>query len=325
MIDAGINRVIQKRYREMVADGFNFSKLQAILLTHSHQDHIRGISYWIRICRRNVPVFVGAFGVSIVKKKEEFARLLNIHLGNFYHQVTRIPHRLGDPLAKALWGDPSDYDNVHAINDEQIWDLGGVTITAYTTPGHNPDHVVFEVNIDGDCSKYLLSGDLISFKDMSDGHGLVSLASFNNPFSSVRDEINSLKRVLSLSPDVLLAGHARIFEGEEVIQNYITHAIGEALFIVKYAYEILEQYGPISFRELTKRVVFFRRYLSGINTRENSMFVILREMEEEGMIQRSGEVGQMISLIPEKMDMSINLIKPKVMKKSNILETPLEV
>jgi glyoxylase-like metal-dependent hydrolase (beta-lactamase superfamily II) len=301
MIDAGINtKKANKLLAEMHAEGIDFSQTKAILLTHSHQDHIRGIPFWRQQWGESRPVYVGAFGVPYVQHADWFEKELNAELGNFYTEVTKIPKKIGYIATDILWGKASDYDNVQALEHGQIFDLGDVKIKAIAAPGHNACHFVYEVTADDDPKRYILSGDLISFKDMQDGQGLVALASFNNPFSNVMDEIQSLKMILKNPPDVLMTAHYGIWEGKEVIQKHFENAIGEGLYLVNRAFEILQSKWAIPFREWTKEVINFPKYLSGIDTRTNSMYCILKEMEKQGMIVRSGDHGQIIALKPEK-------------------------
>jgi glyoxylase-like metal-dependent hydrolase (beta-lactamase superfamily II) len=297
MIDSAINTgVVRKKYQEMQAEGIKIEETQAILLTHSHADHSRGIPYWCEVAKRSLPIYVGEKGVDVIRHKDAFYNSVVSELGDFQSQVTQIPMSLGNKVTDMIWGAPVDNENVHAIEPNQVWDCGDVLIKAYHTPGHNPDHHVYMVTITGDPKKYLISGDLISFKDMKDGQGEVALASFNNPMSSLRDEMKSLKVMLKEAPDVLMTAHYGIWEGKDHVATQFENAIGEAFNLLNRTHEILTALGPISFKKLTKEVINFPKYLSGINTRTCSMYVIIKEMEEEDMLIRTGKQREIIAL-----------------------------
>lgn len=143
--------------------------LQAVLLTHGHIDHVwsaatvadpAGVPAWLhpddRYMLDNPGAALGAAGAS--------------------------------PFDIAV---PAD---VRDLQDEQILDLAGLTITVRHTPGHTPGHCVFIT--DG----ILISGDLIF-------NGSVGRTDF--PRGSTHDLMDSIRRVVLPLDDevVVLSGH----------------------------------------------------------------------------------------------------------------------
>ena len=106
MIDAGINtRIIRKKYTEMVAEGIDFTQTQGILLTHSHQDHIRGIPFWVEKSGYALPVYVAEYGMDVIRdEKKVFMGRLEKALGPFYKQISHIPQKAGLYVTSKLWG-----------------------------------------------------------------------------------------------------------------------------------------------------------------------------------------------------------------------------
>jgi len=123
---------------------------------------------------------------------------------------------------------------------------------------------------------------------MKDGKGEVGLASFNNPLASLNAELETLRKVLDISPDVLITQHYGTIEGQNEIERHIKQALDEGHYLKSKTLEVLSEAGGkgVEFKRLTKKVIDFPKYLSGIATRTNSMWVILKEYIDEGLVER---------------------------------------
>jgi glyoxylase-like metal-dependent hydrolase (beta-lactamase superfamily II) len=279
----------EQKFREMQTDGIEIDQMTGILITHIHMDHARGIPFWVKKIGKDVPIFIHPSGVKYIHDQQLYIQDLNASIKDYHGYITSLPEGLTETMTNWIWGAPSRYDNVQEIMDGEILDCGDTQIRVIWTPGHSIDHCAFEVTstIDENPKRYLISGDMISFQDMQDAKGLTPLASFNTPLSLYRAEIESLQKIANNPPDVLLTGHYGRFESREKIQQYFQNAIEEGTLLWDRTIEILRSDGPQTFPVLTRKIINFKKYLSGISTRTSSMFVILREMKEAGIIEES--------------------------------------
>ena len=210
----------EKKFQEMVADGLDYAQIQGILCTHAHPDHVRGIPFWAdkaKQFRIDLPVYIHAQGVKYIEDQTLYLPDLQAQMGDFAKYISYIPHGLGEKVTNLIWGSYFRYENVLALSDNQEFDLGNVIVKAIYTPGHAHNHTVYQVIPKTGNKKYLISGDLISFKDMEDGKGLRALGSFNTPLSSCKDEITSLNRVLQDPPDELHTAHYHSLDRKSVV------------------------------------------------------------------------------------------------------------
>lgn len=106
-----------------------------------------------------------------------------VHGGEFVEPPTQFLLKSGIRYHVAGW-----------IKDGQTIDLGGRTVTLYSTPGHTPD----SVSILDDGGRRLFTGDIIN-RDVT---------LLNVPGSDVRAEARSLHRLLSVAPDAQVAYEA---------------------------------------------------------------------------------------------------------------------
>jgi glyoxylase-like metal-dependent hydrolase (beta-lactamase superfamily II) len=272
----------------MVKDGIKFSEVLGFIITHVHLDHVRGAQFWLDKIGDNKPIHVHLNGVNYLKKAEAGKDSLIAAMGEYYWQITRIPNGLGNKALDWFWGKAISHKNVVGIEDGHIFDLGNVKIKAIFAPGHAEDHTAYEIIIDGDSKKYLVSGDFLSMKDIGIGNGLQGLASFNTPLSSWKNEMETLRKILNNPPDYLLTMHYGIFDSKDKIKLILNQALEEGQLIWDKTLEVLKK-GPLKFRQLTKEVISFPKYLSGIDTRTCSMYVIVKEMLELGLIKELPE------------------------------------
>lgn len=101
--------------------------------------------------------------------------------------------------------EPLDVD-VKLHDEETIIELGKSQITAIHWPGHSPGSLIYATEIDG--QKVVFGQDI---------HGPIhaELKSDRNQYQA------SLKKLLTLEPDLLLEGHYGIFRGNHIITDFI--------------------------------------------------------------------------------------------------------
>ncbi|PIA14238.1 Metallo-hydrolase/oxidoreductase [Coemansia reversa NRRL 1564] len=181
------------------------NRIDRILLTHWHPDHIGGVS-----------------------------RLLDMHdivtrsctVYKYQNEATDSVDPVRDMLALAR-----ERDQLRNISDLQVFEVDSLRLQAVFTPGHTEDHTSFTITTnskpeeptqDIDCETtlecLLLTGDLILGRGTTTVHEL-------------RLYMESLRRMLAMRPSMLLPGHGPIISGEEqgrynavrVIEEYIEH------------------------------------------------------------------------------------------------------
>lgn len=150
----------------------NNLKIKALLLTHTHYDHIYGIREFIKVFPFT-PVYTSVFGKeALMKPNWNFSR---------YHED---PIAIESPMIQAL------------NNENSIQDLNGHTIKVLATPGH-----------DKSCLTYMM--DYMLFTGDSYIPGTKVIASFpNSDISDAKIWYDKLK-IMSESYDIY-PGHSDI-------------------------------------------------------------------------------------------------------------------
>ena len=149
--------------------------VEQIVLTHHHADHVGGalaLQKTLRSRGEQVPV--------VAHPKT--------------HQRLQM-----DWLTHNPWGDGEKRD------------CGGITLTAWHTPGHAPGHLVFQSGNDN----AMIAGDMVA------GIGTILLEPQDG---SLREYLASLQRMQALKPSVLLPSHGpAITTPETLLTMYIAH------------------------------------------------------------------------------------------------------
>lgn len=88
----------------------NMGKIQAVVITHGHEDHIGAIPYLLQ--EVNVPIYAGAFAAGLIKNKlEEFELYADLHViaagdiikaGHFSVEAIQTNHSIVDSLAYSI-------------------------------------------------------------------------------------------------------------------------------------------------------------------------------------------------------------------------------
>lgn len=107
---------------------------KAILLTHGHLDHIDGILYFM-----DLPIYVS---------KDDEELLYDSYLSLYDYMGRVAPFNKGDL-------------NIHIVEDKSKFEIIGINIEAYLTPGHTKGSLVYYINhclFSGDTLFYLSCG-----------------------------------------------------------------------------------------------------------------------------------------------------------------------
>ncbi|KAI8323717.1 Metallo-hydrolase/oxidoreductase [Martensiomyces pterosporus] len=204
LIDTGDGA--QPEYFSLLKKSLGSGRIDRIILTHWHADHIGGVSRLLDSADIVTP------NCAVYKRKDATI--------DSQETVTRL-------LASA-----AKRGRLFDIADAQVFDVEGLRLRAVYTPGHTDDHMALTVDgeqvgegqqNDMDAGPLLLTGDLILGQGTTIVHSL-------QPYMA------SLERVLGIRPSALLPGHGPVIsgrsrgsDGEErpnsirVIEGYIEH------------------------------------------------------------------------------------------------------
>lgn len=122
LVDAGLSAKQLVLRLEML--GVSPDELDAILITHEHSDHARGIDVFLR--KRSIPVYANAFTREALeyKMKSEIAWKIfrgsqHFELGELKVQAFSIPHDAADPVGFVIHG--------QGVKLSMLSDVGHVT------------------------------------------------------------------------------------------------------------------------------------------------------------------------------------------------------
>lgn len=167
LVDPGFYFENEKRAIEAYMLFLNL-RIQMILLTHAHIDHVMGCSYMMK--KFNIPAYIHEKDVPALKKMKSYAATLNYY-------VEDVP------------------DRFVVVSEADRISVGSLQFEVLHTPGHTPGSIAF-FNAP---EKTLFSGDIIYNNDI----GRIDL-----PGGNGRELKKTIDRVFSMDPNIkLLAGH----------------------------------------------------------------------------------------------------------------------
>jgi alkyl sulfatase BDS1-like metallo-beta-lactamase superfamily hydrolase len=185
----------------------NHGPVKYIILTHAHADHIGGLSLWKGpgtqiIAQRNYTDFLNY----TTRLDGFFAPRNEITFGRTYQAASSWAGNYGAKIDPTIL-----FDQYYEFT------LGGLEFQLFSTPGETPDHRTV----------WLPAYKIAFIGDNYAGIGIPEPMSFPNiyPLRGTKprwalDWINSIDKVLSLTPDVVLSGHGDpIFGNEEITQR----------------------------------------------------------------------------------------------------------
>jgi glyoxylase-like metal-dependent hydrolase (beta-lactamase superfamily II) len=184
LVDAGAGRAPEELLDRVAAAGIDPADIRFVLLTHGHADH--------------------AGGAAALRRLLPGARILG---------GGPVPAWLaaGDDTAlsvdrgRASGVYPPDYrisacPGVATVRDDDVLDLGGVTLTAVATPGHCDGHTCYLM--EGPSGSALFSGDCVFTG------GRISLQNLHD--ARVPEYAAAVARLADLHVDMLLPGHHEV-------------------------------------------------------------------------------------------------------------------
>ncbi|KAJ2457531.1 Beta-lactamase-like protein 2 [Coemansia sp. RSA 2424] len=173
LVDTGDGE--QPEYFKLIKQCLGASKIDRILLTHWHGDHIGGIN-------------------SLLEMPDIVSSNCTVHkrlCASTDEQSEEVKRMLAGAVRRGRLRD---------IADTQVFAVDDLRLQAVFTPGHTPDHVAFTVASEEDLGLMLLTGDHI----LGQGTTVVD---------ELRSYMESLNRVLDIRPTALLPGHGPVISG----------------------------------------------------------------------------------------------------------------
>lgn len=215
MIDAGAGGRAYSR--------IPLQEIGLLLLTHSHFDHINGVSFF-----SHAQIMAGQEELGILLDEAEFNKSMG-----YQHW----PELMGTPL-KTRWEKislPADVPSHPgfqpiAVNsvfaDGYVFSTGTTSFIAVHTPGHSPGHYAFFFPRE----RILFSGDL----DLS-----LRGPWYGGESCDLDDLINSIHRLTALKPQVLISSHRRVIDAgiEDLFEKYLNIALEREARILKFIAE----------------------------------------------------------------------------------------
>jgi glyoxylase-like metal-dependent hydrolase (beta-lactamase superfamily II) len=294
---------VEKYYENlMVADGIKIEDTERIFVTHCHPDHSVAAYYWQkRISEDIVPIMVHPQGADYLKDPKRLVKDLVAEAGWIKKEISKAPVHWTSGIFNLLWTEPKPAQKVETLKDNQEFDLGNIIFRVEFTEGHTLNHVSYRIIEKETKKSILLSGDLISFKEIERGKGIQGLASVNTVISDFSKSMASLKRIMNDPPDILFTSHYGIFQPKEEVVVRFKEALDLAETFKPRVLEYLKS-GPKSFAKINKHLIYFKGYLSGYATRTSSTYCVIRELMQEGLIEEVDKKKHIFALTASNKD-----------------------
>lgn len=197
LIDAGVGLEIERIFANIEEDGFDPTKINKVILTHTHADHAGGCKGMREKLR--CKIFVPGDEVNLLERgTDEELGLIIAKESGIYSPDYLFPHCSTD---------------VAVSNGDTIW-VGELQLKAIHTPGHSPGSTCYLLEHRG--KRILFTGDVVFYD------GEIGLLNYWG--SNLADYRSYINRLANLSVDVLLPGH-KLFtlrDGQQHIDRAIS-------------------------------------------------------------------------------------------------------
>jgi glyoxylase-like metal-dependent hydrolase (beta-lactamase superfamily II) len=145
LVETGPGSTVPTLERELARFGLTPADVRDVLVTHIHLDHAGAAGWWARQGARIHVHHVGAPHLIDPSK------------------LLASAQRIYGEMMQPLWGEflAVPADQIHALNDDDVVEAGGLKFIALDTPGHARHHMLYqldEVAFTGDLAGIRLSG-----------------------------------------------------------------------------------------------------------------------------------------------------------------------
>ncbi len=229
MIDAGAGG---RAYKPI-----NPERVDLLLLTHNHFDHVNGVSFF-----KNAKIKAGQEEAESYSKPEVYSSWAGYSkweqlMGRT--KVERFAQSVAMPDDVPVEPGFQKIDLAGVIKDNEVYDLGKTKLIALHTPGHSHGHYAFFLEKEG----ILFSGD-VDISPRGPWYG--------GEHSNLDDLVASVERLIELKPNILVTSHRRIFDGKsEDLVKLLQDFIGIALQKEERIYEYLS--APRSIHDISEQ------------------------------------------------------------------------
>jgi alkyl sulfatase BDS1-like metallo-beta-lactamase superfamily hydrolase len=209
------NVIIDTAIEDQAADArkllvsVNHTPVKYIILTHGHADHIGGIPLWKEagtqiIAQRNYVEFL-----NYTTRLDAFFAPRN---GATFHRTYEVASSWAGNYGAKI-------DPTILFDEHYEFTLGGEEFQLFSTPGETPDHLTvwlpaYKIAFMGDNYTGIAMPEPMSFPNIYALRG-------TKPRWAL-DWINSIDKVLSLKPDIVLSGHGDPIVGNAEITRRLT-------------------------------------------------------------------------------------------------------
>jgi len=198
-----------------------------IFLSHVHWDHCGAVAA-IKKAFPSIKVAASQQGADILRKKSAIDTITKLNAD----EIATIAQE-NDP--ELLTDDPFEPFEIDIIlKDGDVVDIGdGLKVEVIATPGHTRDHLSYYIP----SKKILFAGEAGGVLDSPEGDILVEFV------SSYEQYLSSLRRISTISADVLFQGHQVVFKGKEDAEKFLRRSLEVTLFFKTRVYELLSENG----------------------------------------------------------------------------------
>jgi glyoxylase-like metal-dependent hydrolase (beta-lactamase superfamily II) len=208
IVEGGTGPTSQLIVKQVKSLGFDMQRVEYILLTHTHADHIGALPH---LKRRwpHLKIVASGIGAKILNTRELYNEFLLVDLGlaqlmRAKSEIEEIPHS------------PEDYqfEVDLLVKDGDTIDLGNdILWEIIETPGHSPCHIsAYEKS-----EKTLVLGDVTGFyvpeKDLF----------WPNYFASLKDYVDSIRKLSSFAAERGVLSHNAVIESN--VHQYLEKAL----------------------------------------------------------------------------------------------------
>lgn len=207
--------------------GIDVNRIELLLLSHNHFDHVNGISFF-----KNARIMAGQEEEQSYRDPDYFLKYIG------YPEWPRLMGEMEQVRMSQYMTMPDDvpakrgFQDIKLaglIKDGDVFDLGETSVIALHTPGHSPGHYAYYFEKDG----ILFSGDIdLAPEGPWYGGGL-------SDFDAL---LNSVQRVIDINPRILVTSHRRVFDSRnenitQLLRDYINISLQKEEQSLKYLSE----------------------------------------------------------------------------------------